>query len=538
MTLRAILRRCFTSALLLITPIGATRADEVTLTLRGGGFAVIGELVASDTGSFVIKSPKFGVMAVEASKFDCTGAACPKQTAGLIGIHGSNTIGAQLMPSTIERFAEEQNYAIEKVVGSDAEEVQFRLSDPAGKEVATIDLQSHGSGTAPASLAAGKAQIGEMSRPIKPEEVKPISGAGIALQTHVFALDGLLVLVSPQNPVKSLSLDQIAKIFSGEIKDWSEVGGDPGKIDLYGRDAKSGTFDTFDNLVLKPRNVKISTEAKRLESSPDLSDQVARDRYGIGFVGFAYLRNAKPLAISSACGTLSSPEIFSVKTEEYPLSRRLYLYTSDRLPPIGEKLLDYALSDKAQETISDAGFINQHIDLQTFEQQANRLAPALLVADKDFNFQHMRDLVKDLKNARRLSVNFRFNKSSAALDDKASQDIPRLARFLKSGAVKYKEVLLLGFADSTGTFEANRVLSANRAIAFKNALAADGVPANRIAVKAYGHLLPVGCNSTEAGQAMNSARRGLGWGVTGAAPLKRHNLSRRWTLSGPVFSFD
>lgn len=503
MTLRAILRPCLYSALLLIAPFGATRAEDVTLTLRGGSFAVIGELVASDTGSFVIKSPKFGVMAVEASKFDCTGAACPKQIAGLIGIHGSNTIGAQLMPSVIERFAEEQNYAIEKIVGSDAEEVQFRLSDPAGKEVATIDLQSHGSGTAPASLAAGKAQIGEMSRPIKPEELRPISGAGINLQTHVFALDGLLILVSPQNPIKSLSLDQIAKIFSGEIKDWGEVGGDYGKINLYGRDAKSGTFDTFDNLVLKPRNVKIASEAKRMESSPDLSDQVARDRYGIGFVGFAYLRNAKPLAISSACGIFSSPDVFSVKTEEYPLARRLYLYTSDKLSPIGTKLLDYALSDKAQETISDAGFISQQIDLQTFEQQANRLAPALLVADKDFNFQYMRELVKDLKDARRLSVNFRFSKSSAVVDDKASQDIPRLARFLKNGAVKYKDVLLLGFADATGTFEANRVLSANRATAFKNALVAEGLPANRIAVKAYGHLLPVGCNSTEAGQAMN-----------------------------------
>jgi phosphate transport system substrate-binding protein len=487
-------------------PIGIANAEEVTLTLKGSDFAVIGDLMASDSGSFIIKSPKFGVMALESSRFDCAGAACPRlpvSAIAAIGIHGSNTIGAQLMPATIERFAEEESYAIEKVVGSDPEEVRFKLVGANGKEAATIDLQSHGSGTAPASLLQRKAQIGEMSRPMKPEEAASIAGAGVQLKTHVFALDGVVVFVSPQNPIKSLSLDQIAKIFAGEIMDWGQVGGAPGKIDLYARDAKSGTFDTFDNLVLKPRSVKISPDAKRYESSADLSDETARDPNGIGFAGFAYVRNAKALSISSSCGIVSSPEVFSVKTEEYPLARRLFLYTSDALSPMGSKILDYALSDKAQATISEAGFVNQQIELQSFDQQTGRLAPALLVPDKDFKLAFMRDLVKDVRNARRLSVNFRFQRNSSTLDEKASQDIPRLARFLNSDAVKFKEVLLLGFSDNTGAFDANRVLSSNRAISFKNALVAEGVPANKIVVRAYGNLLPVSCNSTEAGQAMN-----------------------------------
>ncbi len=260
-----ILNRVFLAALLVAFPSGIVNAEDVTLTLRGDGFAVIGELMASDTASFVIKSRKFGVMAVEASKFECTGAGCPKSPVATIGIHGSNTIGAQLMPSTIERFSEDESYAIEKIVGADPEEVRFKLSDSGGKDVATIDLRSHGSNTAPLSLVQGKAQIGEMSRPIKAEEVKSITNAGIKLKTHVFALDGVVVFVSPKNPVKSLSLEQIAKIFSGEIKDWSAVGGNPGEIDLYARDPNSGTYDTFDNLVLKPRNAKISPAAKRFE---------------------------------------------------------------------------------------------------------------------------------------------------------------------------------------------------------------------------------------------------------------------------------
>ncbi len=441
---------------------------------------------------------------MEAAKFDCSGAACPKPTPVLIGIHGSNTIGAQLMPSTIERFTEEQGYTVEKILGRDAEEVQFRLTDTAGKDVATIDLQSRGSHTAPPGLAARHAQIGEMSRPITAEELGTIEGAGVKVKANIFALDGIAILVSPQNPIKSLSLEDISKVFSGEITDWAQLGGgSSGKINLYVRDGKSGTFDTFNSLVLKPRNVKMSPEARMFEGSADLSDVVARDRNGIGFGGFAYIRNAKPLAISSTCGIVSSPDVFTVKTEDYPLARRLFLYSADSLSPLGNRLVDYALSDKAQDVISEAGFINQQIDMQTFEQQASRFAPALLVPDKDFNFQHMRDLVRDLQNSRRLSVNFRFQKSSSALDERVSQDVPRLARLLKSDPGKYKEILLLGFTDNTGSFESNRVISANRATSFKNALVAEGVPANRIVVKAYSHLLPVGCNDTEAGRAMN-----------------------------------
>jgi phosphate transport system substrate-binding protein len=503
MALRPVLTLAACIAVLAASGAGAAKGGEVTLVLRNGGLTIIGELVQSGPGSYVIKSDKFGVVSVEASKFECSGAGCPKPPASFVGIHGSNTIGAQLMPNTVERFADREGYTLEKIVGADPEEVQYKLYTSDGKQAGLFELQSHGSNTAPPDLQKGKAQLGMMSRPIKPEEVKAIADSGIKLKTHVFALDGVAVFVSPQNPVKALSLDQIAKIFAGIIKDWSEVGGSPGKIKLYARDAKSGTFDSFDNLVLKPRNLKISPEAQRFESSPDLSDETVRDPNGIGFAGFAYIRNAKALAISSECGIVSPPQVFSVKTEEYPLSRRLFLQSTPALSELGTKLLDFSLSDNAQEAISGAGFINQLIEEQSFDQQATRLAPALTVPDKEFNFASMRELVNDLKNAHRLSVTFRFPKNSATLDEKARADIPRLASFLKANAGKFTEVLLAGFTDSTGTFEGNRATAAARATSFKTALVAEGVPAAQIAVKSYGSLLPAGCNATEAGKDKN-----------------------------------
>ena len=159
--------------------VQAAQGGEVTLALRSGGLTIIGELVASDAGSFVIKSEELGVMAVKSSKFDCSGAACPK-----VGrehwsrIHGSNTIGAQLMPNTIERFAEKEGYALEKIVGADPEQVLYKLYGNDSKDAGSIDLQSHGSNTAPPDLLQGKAQIGEMSRPMQARRGEGDQGQG------------------------------------------------------------------------------------------------------------------------------------------------------------------------------------------------------------------------------------------------------------------------------------------------------------------------------------------------------------------------
>jgi phosphate transport system substrate-binding protein len=215
-------------------------------------------------------------------------------------VHGSNTIGAQLMPALIERYGESIQATAEKHVGGNPEEVKMVLKDGSGRDMAAIDLRSHGSGTSAPGLASKKAEIGMSSRPIKPEEVKTLTAAGLTPRPHVVALDGLLVFVSPDNPLSVLSLDQIAKIFSGQITDWAQLGQKPRKINLYRRDDKSGTYDTFDHLALKPFNLKVSPAAKAFESSSDLSDEVARDPDGIGFAGFAYLP-ARPSPFRS-CG--------------------------------------------------------------------------------------------------------------------------------------------------------------------------------------------------------------------------------------------
>ena len=149
---------------------------------------------------------------------------------------------------------------------------------------------------------------------------------------HVLALDGLAVIVNPDNPVKQLTLDQIARIFSGEFTNWKDVSlnGLDRPIKVHARDNKSGTYDTFVALVLAPPDQpkrQLTPQATRYESSESLSDAVAKDPGAIGFIGLPYINKNHPLNIASTCGLLSGPSKFTVKTEEYPLARRLYLYT-------------------------------------------------------------------------------------------------------------------------------------------------------------------------------------------------------------------
>lgn len=483
-------------------------ADPVELRLRGGDIVLNGDLLSTDGNSAILTSPKFGIMMVEAERFDCTGPGCAKlRPSGAFGIHGSNTIGEALTPAIIEAYAASKQLRVEKRLGASAEEVGMELFEGDGRKFAAIDLRSHGSGTSVPGLASGAAEIGASSRPIKPEELKGLTDAGYAAQPHVLALDGLLVVVAPSNPVGELPLEQVAKIFAGQITDWAQLGRAPGPIKVYARDNKSGTFDTFDTLVLKPYKVKIAETASRFESSVELSDSVARDPDGIGFIGFAYLRNTKALAIKSACGMTSPASEFAVKTEEYPLARRLYYYTTDKMKsPAAKSLLQFALSDAAQQAVVDAGFINQSIDYLPFGAQAERVALALTAKPEDFDMVLMKDLVTLLQGARRMSVTYRFEKNSGELELKAKQDLPRLARYLQTDEMRGKQIILIGFTDSSGPLLTNTTVSLARATAVRDALVAAAgstIDPSKIVVKAYGEMMPVDCNITEDGRSKN-----------------------------------
>jgi phosphate transport system substrate-binding protein len=504
---------------LLKTSITAAAAEEVTLQVKGGGFQVTGELKSFDNRQYVIEVPSLGTMALDATRVECVGGRCPKGPFQAVGFLGTTTwmgdavLGTEFMPHLIQSYATSIGASVTRVATADPGNLGFKLSDQSGREVGEVNVQRQDIAPALAALLRNEIHAVFTGRPVAEAEAQRFLKDGLPdLRSpdseHVWGLDSIVVLVSREHPAVSLSLDSIAQIFAGQITDWSQVGLPAGKINVYAPTQEMGTWNQFERMVMQPRNLTLTANATRSARATDWSDFVAEDPQGISLNAIAYIRNAKALNIESSCGLITRPSVFASKTEEYPLTQRLYLYTPGQSHnPLTRALVAHALSPAIQPVLKEANLVDQEPELLGFEAQTSRIASALNAPTEDFNLAMMRNLINDLKSASRLSITFRFQSSSFALDNKALADVSRLRALLATPEYDGRTVMLLGFADSVGRFDANRRLSERRAQAVRRALAPAGQVAAPLAspvmTKAYGELAPVACNDSREGQQLN-----------------------------------
>ena len=401
-------------------------------------------------------------------------------------LHGSNTIGEKLAPLLLEGFLKQQN--IHNFTWTSTTPLERILHYRIDGQSFAIELKAHGSSTAFTALKNKTADIGMSSRKIKASEIKQLVNTAGHLNKlgneHIIGLDGLAVIVNQNNAIKHLSSKTLAKVFSGEITNWSQIGGASLPIKLYARDQHSGTWDTFKNLVLTKHNKKLSLQAKRFESSSRLSTLVSQNEAAIGFIGLNYVLHNKALAISASKGASAIfPTRFTVSTEDYALSRRLYFYTPTSASSIVKDFAHYALSTQGQQVVADVGLISQNIKLE----QVYPLAKA----PKKYQ--------EYAKTAKRLSLNFRFDYATKDLDNKGKRDLLRLVDFMEEH--QSRRIVLMGFSDSIGAKIKNSSLSFKRAKSVELALTARGIPV--LAVEAMGESLPIANNNTEAGRKRN-----------------------------------
>ena len=282
----------------------------------------------------------------------------------ILRLSGSNTIGESLAPALAEEFLKQQGARDVKTIAGDRDdEVFVRGILPGDRTPKAIQIHAHGSVTAFQDLASGQADIGMASRKIKSEEAAQLASLGDMASgecEHIVGLDGIAVVVSRANQVRTLSKEQVAQIFEGTIGNWLQVGGTDGAIHLYARDDKSGTYDTFRSLVLG--DSPLAASAKRVEDSRKLSASIAQDPNGIGFIGLAYVQEARALAVFENGATALLPTPFTVATEDYPLSRRLFLYTAAQpRKDLTRRFVDFALSSIGQNIVAEAGFVGQNV---------------------------------------------------------------------------------------------------------------------------------------------------------------------------------
>ncbi|WP_371228274.1 substrate-binding domain-containing protein [Pseudomonas sp. QE6] len=418
-------------------------------------------------------------------------AALPSSHAGepVLRVQGSNTIGAHLLPELVKGLLQSEGYADVSVQPGKAENELRVIGRSADGKEAIVDLAAHGSSTGFVALKDNSAELAAASRPIKDAEAAGLSASGnlrSAKAEHVIGIDGLAIIVNPANALDELTTDNLARIFSGEVKTWEELGGRGGAIHLYARDDNSGTFDTFKELVLAGHGKTLANGTQRFESSDQLSQQVSADPQGIGFVGLSSIRKAKTLRIADGDSQAMPPSTTLIATEDYPLSRRLFLYMKpEESNRWAHALLQFAQGDQGQALVSASGFVGQRV-------QAVKMTPRAGMP------QAYQSLARD---AQRLSVNFRFREGSATLDNKAQRDVERLLAYLQQNGKMNKQTVLVGFGDPKQDPARAELLSKLRAMAVRRELAKDGVMFREIS--GMGDALPVAANNDDDGRIKN-----------------------------------
>ena len=404
-------------------------------------------------------------------------------------IQGSNTIGAALGPALVKGLMEHQGLqAVHSEPAEGANEQRVIGKTRQGKTV-IIEIAAHGSSTGFTALKKSTADLAASSRPIKDSELvdlEPLGDLKSPEAEQVIAIDGLAIILHPQNPLNTLNTEQLAQVFNGEISTWEALGGVGGPIHVYARDDQSGTYDTFKELVLRLRGKSLASGATRFESSEQLSDSVSQDPQGIGFIGLPYVRQAKAVAIVDGDSHPMLPLNSLIATEDYPLSRRLFFY----LPPSSRNpwakaLVDFSQSSKGQEIVAANGFIAQQVQAIAVEPRASMPEDYQAIA----------------RDAQRLTVNFRFEEGSASLDNKARQDLQRVVAYLKSHDKLDKQVTLVGFGDAKNDPQRAALLSKLRAMAVRRELVKNGVVLRDI--RGFGAQMPVAANTADEGRIKN-----------------------------------
>ncbi|REH00040.1 phosphate ABC transporter substrate-binding protein [Flavobacterium aquicola] len=219
----------------------------------------------------------------------------------------------------------------------------------------SIQVTGGGSGVGLAALINGSTDIANSSRPIKSSEIEKLKSKYNSMGVEIpCAKDGLSVFLNKGNTVSELTLKQIGDIFSGKITNWKEVGGADAKIQLYGRESSSGTFEFFKDHVVK---TDFSPRCQTLPGTAAIVNAVKKDKYSIGYGGSAYAEGVKDCAVkkdAKSKGIL--PSVASIKNNSYPITRYLYMYLKAK--PTGETkaFIDWILSSQGQGLIAEVGY--------------------------------------------------------------------------------------------------------------------------------------------------------------------------------------
>ena len=218
-----------------------------------------------------------------------------------------------------------------------------------------VQVTGGGSGTGIAALINGTTDAANSSREMKGEEKAKIKDKySVDAVEIVVARDGVGLYAHESNGVSQLTMEQVKKIFMGDVTNWKDVGGADAPIVLYSRENSSGTYVFFKEHVLK--NGDFAAAAQTLPGTAAVVNAISKEKNGIGYGGAAYAKGVKEIKVVGADGQAYAPTEENVRSGKYALARPLFVYT--RGAPAGEtkSFIDYCLSPEGQAIVKDVGY--------------------------------------------------------------------------------------------------------------------------------------------------------------------------------------
>lgn len=276
---------------------------------------------------------RFGVLTIAAALAVTTLAGCGSNTSS-----DSNTSSNTEVTGTVST---DGSTSMEKVIGSLGEAFEAENSG------ITFTYNPTGSGSGITAVSEGRCDIGLSSRALTDEEKE--SG----LTETILALDGIAIIVNPENPVNDLSLEQIAQIYTGEITNWSEVGGADSEIVLIGREAGSGTRDGFESIT---GTEDLCQYRQELTSTGDVITTVSNNPGAIGYASLASISDTvKAITVDGV-----APSEETVKDGSYVVQRPFVLVTKTDTPlsEAAQLFFDYATSADVEDILTGAGVVS------------------------------------------------------------------------------------------------------------------------------------------------------------------------------------
>jgi phosphate transport system substrate-binding protein len=265
----------------------------------------------------------------------------------------------QSSPTTNEGISGRANKGKLTIKGSDTMVILGQRWAEAYAKVdtlAVVQVNGGGTGTGIAALINGSTDICQASRSMSDKEREELlAKRGVPAVETTVALDALAVFVNDKNPLQEISLPALARLYTGEVSDWQQVGGPTHGVVLYGRENSSGTHGYFKERVLGGKDFAASTQT--LAGTSAVANAVNGDEFGIGYGGIAYLEGIRALRIrKDDASPAVAPSLASVQDGSYPVGRFLYFYTAGDPSSDIKRFIDWVQGTDGQKVIGDVGY--------------------------------------------------------------------------------------------------------------------------------------------------------------------------------------